>query len=148
MDTSSDFLIADNYDILRKMTARRTVNTIAVIELLIGLSTISSLVTSCILDASRKPLNVFIFVLATSITSAFIGLGLFRRHRLAWLLLVFFSGYIVLTKILLLTGLMIFTGEIITFIPMDIKNYISIAYHSFIVFYFTRKSVRTIFKVP
>jgi hypothetical protein len=130
------------------MIARRTVNIIAVIELLIGLSTISSLMTSYLLDVSKKPLNVFIFVLATSITSACIGVGLFKRHRLAWLLLVFFSGYIVLTKMLLLTGLMIFTGEIIKFIPMDLKNYISIAYHTFIVFYFTRKSVRTQFKVP
>ena len=128
--------------------ARRTINIIAVTELLIGFSTISSLVTSYLLHASRKPLNVFIFVLATSITSACIGVGLFKRHRLAWLLLVFFSGYIVLTKVLLLSGLMIFTGEIITFIPMDLKNFISIAYHAFIVFYFTRKNVRTQFKVP
>jgi hypothetical protein len=129
------------------MIARRAVNIIAVTELLIGLSTISSLITSSLLDACKKPLNVFLFVLVASMTSIAIGMGLFKRWRWAWLLLVFFSGYIVLTKVLLLFGLLIFNGEIITFIPSDIKNYISIFYHAFVVVYFTRKNVRRQFKV-
>jgi hypothetical protein len=99
------------------------------------------------MDMCKKPLNVFIFVLATSMTSCLIGIGLFKRWRWAWLLIVFFSGYIVLTKILLTFGLLIFTGEVIKFIPMDIKNYISVFYHAFIMAYFTRKKVRTQFKV-
>jgi hypothetical protein len=130
------------------MIARRAVNIIALIELLIGLVTVSSLVITSTLFLSRKPFNVFLFVLATSVTSIAIGMGLFKRWRWAWLLIVFFSGYIVLTKVLLLFGLLIFTGEIITFIPMEAKNYISIFYHAFIFFYFTRKSVRSQFKMP
>ena len=127
---------------------KKIVNLIAAVELLIGLVTISSLVISSALFYSRKPLNVMAFVLATSVTSIVIGVGLFKRWRWAWLLIVFFSGYIVLTKVLLLFGLLIFTGEIITFIPMDTKNYISIFYHAFIVFYFTKRLVRSQFQVP
>jgi hypothetical protein len=130
------------------MIARRAVNIVAAIELLIGLVTVSSLVISTTLLLSRKPFNVFSFVLATSVTSIAIGIGLFKRWRWAWLLIVFFSGYIVLTKVLLLFGLLIFTGEIITFIPMELKNYISIFYHGFVFFYFIRKNVRNQFKVP
>jgi hypothetical protein len=130
------------------MIARRIVNFIAGIELLIGLVTLSGLAVSSALFVSRKPLNVFLFVLAASATSVAIGLGIFKRWRWAWLLIVFFSGYIVLTKVLLLLGLLIFTGEIITFIPQDIKNYISVFYHAFIFFYFVKKSVRNQFQVP
>lgn len=130
------------------MIARRAVNLIAVIELLIGLVTVSGLTIGTLIFGTEKTLNVYIFVLATSITSSLIGAGLLLRWRWAWLLIVFFSGYIVLTKLLLLFGLLVFTGEIITFIPTEAKDYISIFYHAFIVFYFTKKSVRSQFKVP
>ena len=123
------------------------INIIAATELLIGMVTITGLFLSPAASFPEKPLNVFVFVLATAITSSAIGLGIFKRWRWAWLLLVFFSGYIVLTKALLLSGLMIFTGEIITFIPMDVKNFISIGYHGFIVAYFTGRRIRNQFQV-
>ncbi len=144
---SSVFPIPGHCDIVLRMIAAITVNIVAIAELMIGLITITGLFISQAFAFPQKPLNVFCFVLATAATSAVIGIGIFKRWRWAWLLLVFFSGYIVITKIMLLTGLLIFTGEIITFIPMDIKNYISIGYHSFIVIYFTRKRIRNDFQV-
>ncbi len=124
-----------------------TINIVSFIELLIGLITITGLTISYFGAFPQKPVNVFVFVLATAATSTAIGIGLFKRWRWAWLLLVFFSGYIVITKLMLLSGLLIFTGEIIRFIPTDVKNYISITYHSFIVLYFTRKHTRSLFQI-
>jgi hypothetical protein len=143
----SVFQIPNRCDIVLRMIATIIVNIIALIELLIGLITIIGLFISQAAAFPQKPLNVFIFVLVAAATSSAIGIGIFKRWRWAWLLLVFFSGYIVITKIMLLTGLLIFTGEIIAVIPMEMKNYISIAYHSFIVLYFTRKRIRNDFQV-
>ena len=125
------------------MTGKKTtIRLIAFVELLIGLSTLFGLITYSLLLISKKPLNVFIFVLLSSVISIIIGLGLLNYREWSRIFLVFFSGYVILTKILVLANVLYFKGEIITFFPGDLKNYISIIYHCFITLFFTQQTVK------
>jgi hypothetical protein len=127
------------------MIAKKIIRTIAITELAIGASTILGLVVSTIFFSSKKSPNVFMFVLMSATASSLIGIGLLRHKHWARMVLVFFSGYIVLTKILIFADLLHFNGEIITLIPASLKNYISIAYHCFVVLFFTRRTTKTHF---
>lgn len=110
--------------------------------MLIGVTTVIGLSAALAMGQQHKPVNLFVFVVATSWISFGIGLGLLLYKEWARMVLVFFSGCIIVIKILIFAGLMHFNGEIITFIPTDWKNLISIAYHLFIVVYFTRMQVK------
>jgi hypothetical protein len=121
------------------------VKAIALIEISIGLATLASLIVHSVLSLSTKPFNVFTFVLASAVTSAILGIGLLNYRDWARALLVFFSGYIVLTKILIFMNLLNFSGEIFTSIPTGIKNSFSILYHTLLVFYLTRPRVLRLF---
>ncbi|MCX5680489.1 MAG: hypothetical protein NTZ95_07625 [Candidatus Omnitrophica bacterium] len=124
------------------MRLKRAISIIAVIELLIGASTVLGVTTTYLLHLSEKSPTVFIFVLSSAIASTAIGLGLLKHKKWARTLLVFFSGYIVITKVLIFSGLMNFNGEIITFISAGLKNYISIVYHICVVLFFTQHKVK------
>ncbi len=115
---------------------------ISYLEMLIGVLTVTGLSISVVVDAQHKPFNVFVFVLASAWASFGIGLALSFYKEWARLAIVFFSGCIIVIKILILAGLMRFNGEIITAVPADFKNLISIVYHLFILVYFTRLSVK------
>ena len=121
---------------------KRITRIIAFIEISIAIFTILGLALSEPLSLSKKSPNVFIFVLLSSIVSGVLGIGLFKDKNWAKTLLVFFSGYVILTKILIFSNLVHFNGEIITFIPTSLKNDISIAYHIFVVLFFTRKQAK------
>lgn len=123
-----------------------TVKVIAFLEVVIGLSTFVGLIAFQLLFISTKPLNVFIFVLVSSAISLGIGLGLLTYRDWARKTLLFFSMYIVFTKILIFSGLLQFNGEIITFVPDALKNSVSLLYHSFIILFFSRSNVKQFFK--
>jgi hypothetical protein len=127
------------------MNDRLTVKVIALIEIFIGFVTLASLIVHSVLSLSTKPFNVFTFVLASSVTSAILGIGLLNHKDWARALLVFFSGYIILTKILIFMGLLDFSGEIFTHIPTGIKNSFSVLYHTLLILYLTRPRVRQLF---
>jgi len=128
------------------MKTKIIVKALGLIELFIGLVTITSLLTYSILSLSKKPLNVFIFVLTSSITSIILGCGLWRMRGWARSLLLFFSGYIVLTKFLMFAGLLRFNGEIITFVPYSVKNTISVAYHILIMLFLSLQATKGYFR--
>jgi hypothetical protein len=125
---------------------KAAIKVIAFLELIIGLTTLISLTALYLLSISTKPLNVFIFVLVSSIISIIIGLGLLAHKNWAREVLLFFSMYIVFTKILIFSNLLQFKGEIITFIPGLTKNIVSFLYHSFILLFFNQGKVKQIFK--
>lgn len=127
-------------------TGKRIVNIVAYIEMLIGVSTVIGLSASVVIGVQHKSANVFAFVIATAWISFFLGLGLGYYKEWARTLLVFFSGYIIITKILMFAGLLRFNGEIITFVPADLKNIMSIFYHTALIFYLTRTSVKKTFE--
>ena len=124
------------------MTHKPLVRGIAVVEMLVGAVTMAGLAWATVALAQSKPLNVLFFVLVTAGSSFVIGVGLWRREEWARILLVFFSGYIILTKALIFAGLLHFEGELFTVVSADLKNAVSIAYHGFVMIYFERAAVR------
>ncbi len=102
---------------------------IATIELSLGLITILGLIFYPLFYLSYKPYNTLLFVLTSSIISAILGYGIFKLQDWARRLLVFFSGYIVLTKLLVFANLLELKGEMIGILPFSFKNLISLAYH-------------------
>lgn len=112
------------------------------IEVNIGFVTLVAVITSLILGKSTKPPEVLVFVLATSIISLGLGIGILRRSLAGYHLLLFFATVIVLTKILILAKILTLSGAIETTLPQSTKDIISIIYHSLLIWYFTRASVR------
>ena len=121
------------------------IKAIAITKFLIGLLTLLGLITYFLLFISKKPLNVFAFILISSLLSILIGIGLFYRKEWARKTLIFFSGYIVPNKITISSNPLHFIGEIITCIPSGFKNFISILYHNFIIILFSRYSIKRCF---
>lgn len=126
--------------------AGKVTGAIAWTEMLIGVTTVGALSASVVMSAQHKPVNVFWFVIVTAWVSFGLGLGIMLRKEWARLLLVFFSGYVILTKALIFAGLMQFGGEIMTMVPPDVKNLVSVAYHLFVMGYLTRQAVKREFR--
>jgi len=114
----------------------------ALIEILIGLITFIAVLLSLIQGNSTKPSEVIIFVLTTAVISTILGFGILRYNLTSYRVLLFFSKTIILSKILIFARIITLNGTLETIIPSYIKNAISIIYHSLIIFYFTRKSIR------
>ncbi|MBN1526602.1 MAG: hypothetical protein JW919_03345 [Candidatus Omnitrophica bacterium] len=127
------------------MTEKRIVKMVAFIEILIGLITMIGILTYKSLSMSTKPLNVFVFVLVTAAASFALGLGLLNQRPWARTLLIFFSGYILLTKAMIALDLLRFNGEIVTSIPAGLKNAVSILYHLFIIWLLNQRVVKKLF---
>lgn len=111
---------------------------IAWIEILIGATTliISSMVQfTGVFTAQPKPTNVYIFVILTAIMAVAFGIGLLYDGKWAVRLLIFFSGYVILTKILVYAGLLSFKGALITIVPTAFKDGISVLYHSVLIIF-------------
>jgi hypothetical protein len=115
---------------------------IAVIEISIGAITIVGITGQSILSASSKPVPVYIFVMISAVASTLLGAGLLMRREWGRYYLIFFSGYVILTKILVFTGLLEFRGEIITTPPSWFKNIISVAYHTAIIVFLSNERTR------
>jgi len=124
---------------------KKLIRIIAFIEIVIGLSTIISLILGSWFSFPSKPFNVFIFVIISAFASAMLGVGLFNYKEKARILLVFFSGYIALTKIFIFLNLLKLCCEISGPIPAYIKNSVSIIYHLLLIAFFTRKRVKKYF---
>ena len=143
--TKNTIVFCCRYAILLSMVIKRIIRAIAFIELLIGLSTIFSLITFILLSIVIKPFNVYIFVMISSVISTILGIGILKYKEQARILLVFFSGYVILTKILVFSNLLQLCCDIIVFIPSYFKNSTSIIYHTFIILFFTQKNVKKYF---
>ena len=68
--------------------------------------------------------------------SIFLGVGILLRKKLAWRLLVLFSIFVLVGKVLIYAGIPLFFSINIGFIPIEIKDTISILYHAFIILLF------------
>lgn len=115
----------------------------SLIEILIGSVTLIAVILNLIQGKSTKPLEVLIFVLATSIVSMILGLGiLLRRNLTCYHLLLYFSSIIIFSKILIFAKIISLSGALETTLPLSLKNTISILYHLLLIFYFTRQPIR------
>lgn len=122
--------------------ANRGIILFGIVEISIGLITLVAVISSLISRSSTKPLEVLIFVLTTSIISLGLGIGILRRSLASYHLLLFFVTIIILSKILIFAKIISLSGALETNISPAMKNTISIVYHSLLIWYFTRPSVR------
>lgn len=100
----------------------------------IGIGTISLIGCSAvqyldIRDIPKKPENVYFFVVITAVSAIVLGAGLLMGKEWARRLLIFFAGYVVLTKLLVYLGLMSLSGPVVTFLPRSAVDIISSVYH-------------------
>jgi len=131
---------------MKRSYAFFAVNVIAAIEIAIGSSAFVGSILSGYLFSISKPLNVLMFVMATAVLSAALGCGLLMRREWSRRALVYFSGYIVLMKILIFAGILTLSGEIMTIMPAWVKDAISVAYHMFIMIILQADEVKRVFR--
>ena len=115
-------------------------------EIFIGLFTMLVVYFSIALGFNSKPINVLVFVYATSVLSFLLGIGLLRLNRQAYELLIFLSSVIILSKLLVFFNIMQLNGALETAIPAGIKNIISVVYHAALLIYLKSKTAESLFK--
>jgi hypothetical protein len=113
-----------------------------IIEIGTGFITLVALIISLSLGKSTKPPVVFFFVLTTATISFSLGLGILRYNLISYHILLYFSSIIILSKILIFAKIITLSGALETSVPQPLKNIASVIYHSLLIFYFTRPSVR------
>jgi hypothetical protein len=105
-------------------------------EISIGTVTLMATGISLLKHFSTKPLNILVFVIVSSLISVSLGIGIILRSHYARKLLMFFAGWIILSKFLVLTNIISISGALETTLPLSLKNIISIIYHLMIILYF------------
>jgi len=128
------------------MINKRGITVFALIEIIIGVVTLAAVSANLLLGNSTKPPEVTVFVLTTATISAALGFGILGGNLTSYRLLLFFSKTIILSKILILAHIISLNGALETTIPSSAKNLISVAYHGLLIFYFTRRPIREVFK--
>ncbi|MFH1753301.1 MAG: hypothetical protein ABH875_03865 [Candidatus Omnitrophota bacterium] len=121
------------------------IDIVGAIELLLGLMTILFVILFDLFSVVEKPTGVFIFVIASATMSSLLGYGILNHRRWARILILFFSGYVIMLKILLYLDVIRFTGEILK-IPTYLRDTSSIMYHIFIILFFTDRRVASKFE--
>ena len=124
---------------------RRSIILFGILEICIGATTLIAVIYSLILGVSRKPPAILAFVLITSITSLSIGIGILKLNRIAYYLLLYFSTVIILSKVLIFSHVIILSGALETIVPSNTKDAISIIYHTVLLFFLARPSVKKYF---
>ena len=118
------------------------IRTVAIIEILIGLSISLSFIIASLIKPPGRPKTVYGFVVLTSIISIIIGIGLFRYKNWGRQFLIFFAGYVIFTKFLLFSNLVEFTGNTIKFLSINLKDVLSFVYHCSILVIFNLKDIK------
>jgi hypothetical protein len=113
-----------------------------IIEIIIGSVTFVALMASLVLGKSTKPLEIFLFVLTTSLISSGLGIGIIRHNLHSFHMLLFFSAAIILSKFLAFANIIYFNGALETSISPCFKSICSIIYHGLLLVFLTRPSVR------
>lgn len=127
------------------MNLRQGISVFGIIEILIGSFTLSGVATSLVLGTSQKPLGVLIFVVCAAVVSLGLGVGILRRNRPCYYLLLFFASLVLASKLLIIAKVIVLSGALETVIPSPVKNIISLAYHLLLILYLTLPSSRRAF---
>ena len=114
-------------------------------EVLIGSITLFAVTLSIMQGKSSKPLEVLVFVSASAILSVVLGLGILRFNLTCYRFLLYFSSVIIFSKILIFAKVITLSGSVETSIPADLKNVVSILYHSLLIFYLTCRRAKRLF---
>lgn len=121
---------------------RFVIQGVGVVEVLIGLTISLSFIIASLIEPPGRPKTVYGFVVVTSLISIVIGIGLLKRKKWGRKFLIFFAGYVIITKFLLVSNLVKFTGNTITFISVNAKDILSLIYHIGVLVVFNLKSIK------
>jgi len=113
-----------------------------ILEIAIGAVTLIATLASLILGVSQKPAPILAFVLIAAVTSLSIGIGILKLNRISYYLLLYFSTVIILSKILIFSHVIILSGALETSIPSNIKDTVSIIYHTILLFCLAQPAVK------
>ena len=129
---------------LTENNSKIIIKAVSIIEIMIGLSIPLSFITASLIYPPGRPKVLYGFVVLTSIISVVIGIGLFRFKNWGRKFLIFFAGYIIVTKFLLFANLVEFTGNTIDFMSVTSKDILSFIYHCSILVIFNLKDIRQV----
>lgn len=116
-------------------------------ELTLGTTTLCSIFFEIARrGASSKPVNVLTFVVASSAISAALGAGVILRQRYARKLLIFFAGWVILSKLLIAMGILTLCCALETTVSPNVKNAVSIVYHAAVMLYFHHPLIKAEFE--
>ena len=128
------------------MKPKQGIFLIGLTEIVIGTITLASLVKPLFSGFLPKPLNVFLFVLVSSLISVTLGIGMLLRWHYARKLLLFFAGWVLLSKILVYSGIIVLCCALETTIAPDVKNAASIVYHLCVILYLHQATLKKEFQ--
>jgi len=121
---------------------RMIIRAIAIMEILLGAVISSSFIVASVAAPLGRPKIVYGFVIVASLISIVIGVGLFQYRNWGRKTLIFFAGYVILTKFLIVSHLIIFTGNTVEFVSVDVKDITSLMYHTGILIVLNLKSIK------
>jgi uncharacterized protein YybS (DUF2232 family) len=116
------------------------------IEIGIGTITLAAIGRNILTGFLPKPPNVLAFVIISSLISICLGAGILLKWPYARKFLLFFAGWVILSKILIFAGIIVLCCELETSIAPDVKNIISILYHGTVIAYFHSRAIKAEFK--
>ena len=123
----------------------RGIKYFAYTEIILGIVSLFC-TTFCLLNNQPAyPATAAIFLVATALISISLGIGILNYNRQSYYLLIFFSGVVALSKILIFSNVISLNLTITFRVTPRVSNATSLIYHSLLIFYFTRKSVIDIF---
>ena len=108
--------------------------TIGLVEISIGLVTLLSIPFFARLGHT-KPSGELFFVVTSSLLSFLMGAGILLRLNGARKWLVFFSGWIIISKLLIFLGVLRLVSEVPASLPIQLKNIVSLFYHGLLIVY-------------
>jgi hypothetical protein len=111
-------------------------------EIAIGSATLASIYDAYLVSGITKPFNVLVFVVVSSLISVTLGIGIIKKNRLARKLLLFFAGWVILSKILILGNIISLCCALETSTPAYVKNAVSICYHLVLILYLRRPLIK------
>jgi len=115
-------------------------------EILIGSVTLAANALCLTMHTCVKPLNVLLFVVTSSVISVSLGAGVLLRRKYARKFLIFFAGWIILSKVLIFAKILFLCCELETTLPTSLKNIVSIAYHIAVILYFHQPVIKAEFE--
>lgn len=136
-------VIASPAEGVAKQSQKLILLTFGLIEIIIGMTLLALHVAS--LKIPPQPPAYSIFIISTSLTSITLGLGILRARPWARMLLLFFAGYVLLTKLLMLGHIITGPGGANLFLLRPLKNWISVIYHLSILAVFNLESIKNKF---
>jgi len=116
------------------------------IEIAIGVIALAAEFFRLFSEGLPQPFSVRIFVITAAVISLILGVGIIRRNFTAYRYLIVFSGIVVLSKVLAFFRIITISTALGNSLHQPHLNFVSVVYHSCLILYFYRSSMRKEFR--